>query len=156
NLFCRIPGEHSKRRDRAGPCPSCLPTNGLPGYLRVPCTYGYRLAPTDRGQPCPYGCRGRYTGFSCSRTIRADSYISITQLTAYPLMFNEPADKVETTIFCYHLAIFDLLSNMILHLQQFKGLVLCKTPGEEVLKLCTLCSIELFWHSTIAPSSSYL
>ena len=67
-------------------------------------------------------------------------------------MFNKPTNKVETTTFFQHLAIFDLLSDMILHMEQFCGLVRCKTFGEEVLKLCTLCSIKLFWHGTIAPS----
>src|SRR5437764_1487278 len=80
-------------------------------------------------------------------------FLSISQLTAYPMMFNEPTNKVETTIFFYHLAIFHLLSNMILHMKQFLGLILCKTLGEELLKLCALCNRKLFWHDTIAPSS---
>ena len=67
-------------------------------------------------------------------------------------MFNEPTNKVKAATFFYHLAIFGPLSNMILHMKQFHGLVRCKTPGEEVLKLCTLLNIKLFWHDTIATS----
>jgi hypothetical protein len=69
-------------------------------------------------------------------------------------MFNKPTNEIETATFFYHLAIFGLLSNMFLHMKQFGGLVRRKTPGEEVLKLCALCNIKLFWHDTIAPSSN--
>src|SRR5437762_9653558 len=82
-------------------------------------------------------------------------FTSISRLSTHSLMFNEPPNKVETTILFYHLAIFDLLSNVPLHMKQFHSFVLRETLGKQVLKLCAFRQRKLFWHDTIAPSSKH-